>query len=149
MSDEAPSRLLIPALRPTYDCLSEVSLLLLRVAAGAFLVPHGYGKLFGGLEGTANFLGSLGYQPAMLWAVLVAAVEFGGGILLALGILTRPVAAAVMLFMLNAVVFHWQNGFNWTDGGWEYPAMWAIVALVFVIRGGGRFSVDDKIGREF
>lgn len=149
MTDESQPRLLVPALQPIYAGLEEISLLLLRVAAGGFLVPHGYGKLFGGLDGTASFLGSLGYQPPMLWAALVAAVEFGGGILLALGLLTRPVAAAVLLFMLNAVVFHWPNGFLWTERGWEYPALWAIVALVFLVRGGGRFSVDDKIGREF
>lgn len=149
MSDDTQSRLLIPALRPVYDNLTEVSLLLLRVTAGGFLVPHGYGKLFGGLERTAGFLGKVGYEPAVLWAVLLAVVEFGGGLLLALGLLTRPVAAAVLVFMANAVVYHWPNGFMWSDRGWEYPAMWGVVALVFLVRGGGPFSVDDKIGREF
>jgi putative oxidoreductase len=149
VSDESHPRLVIPALQPAYDALADVAFLALRVAAGAFLVPHGYGKMFGGLERTAGFFDSIGYQPGMLWAILVAAVEFGGGILLALGLLTRPVAIAIAIFMLNAVAFHWPNGFFWTDRGWEYPAMWAVVALFFAVRGGGRFSVDDKLGRAF
>lgn len=149
MTDESQPRLLIPVLRPVYDGLGEISLLLLRIAAGGFLIPHGYGKLFGGLDGTANFLASLGYHPPMFWAVLVASVEFGGGILLVLGALTRPVAGVVILFMINAVLFHWPNGVLWTDRGWEYPAMWGVVAFVFLVRGGGRYSIDSKIGREF
>ena len=44
---------------------------------------------------------------------------------------------------------HWPNGFFWTDKGFEYPLMWGIVALAFVILGGGRYSVDALIGREF
>ena len=41
------------------------------------------------------------------------------------------------------------NGFFWTDKGFEYPLMWGIVALAFVILGGGRYSIDALIGREF
>ena len=49
MTDQPQPRLLIPVLRPVYDGLGAISLLLLRVAAGGFLIPHGYAKLFGGL----------------------------------------------------------------------------------------------------
>jgi putative oxidoreductase len=46
------------------------------------------------------------------------------------------------------VCVHLPNGFFWTSGGFEYPLLWGIVALYFVVRGGGRYSVDTAIGRE-
>jgi putative oxidoreductase len=82
-------------------------------------------------------------------ALAVALVEFVGGIMLVLGLLTRPVAIAVAVFMSQAVAFHFDNGFKWTDGGYEFPLMWMVAALFFAVRGGGYLSVDQKIGKEF
>ena len=143
-----PSRIL-GVLKPVTDGLGPFMEPLLRLVAGGFLIPHGAGKLFGGLEGTAQFFGQVGYEPAFLLALLVALVEFFGGIMLAVGLLTRPVALAVLIFMLNAVAFHAGNGFMWNNGGYEYPLMWAVVALFFLVRGGGAYSIDRLIGREF
>ncbi len=44
---------------------------------------------------------------------------------------------------------HLPNGFFWDQGGYEYPLFWGLVALGFVLRGGGTLSVDARIGREF
>lgn len=127
---------------------------LVRVAAGLLLMPHGAQKLFGffngyGVEGTGRFFAEkLGLPPAL--AVLAGLIEFFGGLCLALGLLTRPVAALVVGLMAVAILrVHLANGFFWTDGGFEYPALWGVVALSFVIRGGGAFSLDAMIGREF
>ena len=69
--------------------------------------------------------------------------------MLALGLATRPVAALVFGVMAVAVVaVHWPAGFFWTSGGYEYPLLWAVAALFFVLRGGGRYSADALIGRE-
>ena len=82
-------------------------------------------------------------------ALVAGLIEFFGGLLLALGLLTRPVAALVCGLMAVAVVqVHFPLWF-WTDGGLEYPLFWAIVALSYVIRGGGRYSLDAAIGLEF
>ena len=43
---------------------------------------------------------------------------------------------------------HLSLGFFWTSGGFEYPLFWGLTALSFVIRGGGRYSLDALIGRE-
>lgn len=144
----APRRLIGPVARVT-DALSPYVDPVLRVTVGLLLVPHGYGKLFGGgLQGTADFFASVGYEPAFLLALAVGLVEVFGGLMLALGLLTRPVAIAIAVFLFNAVLFHAANGFFWTDGGYEYPLLWAVAALVFAVRGGGRFSLDRAIGRE-
>ena len=146
------SKLIIPALGGIYEKLSPYSWLMVRVVAGGLLIPHGYGKLFtpGAIESTADFMGSLGLVPGIFWAWVIALLEFAGGIMLAVGFLTRPVAAMVVGFMAVAAFHvHWGNGFFWNKSGFEYPLMWGVVALAILIRGGGAYSVDRKLGREF
>jgi putative oxidoreductase len=134
----------------TFKPIAEVGV---RVATGAFLMPHGAQKLFGlfggyGPEATGQFFASKLGLPAS-FAVLAGSIEFFGGLALALGLLTRPAAALVFGLMAVAVVkVHLANGYFWTDGGFEYPLLWAILALSYVVKGGGKYSLDAKIGRE-
>jgi putative oxidoreductase len=143
---------LIPALARVTEALTPYAEPLVRVATGLLLVPHGAQKLFGwfgghGLAGTGQFFESKLGLPAWV-AVLAGLIEFGGGLLLALGLVTRVAAALVVGLMTVAVIqVHLPNGFFWTEGGYEYPLLWGILALSFVIRG-GRFSLDALIGRE-
>src|SRR3954466_6360690 len=147
--DERPFPL-IPALDPVWAGLSGLSYPLVRIATGAMLIPHGYGKLFGGgLESTAAFMASAGLQPAYPLAVYIACVEFIGGIPLVVGLLTRPAALLVAGFMFVAAFHvHWPNGFLWINRGFEYPLLWGLLALALVFGGGGRYSLDWLIGRE-
>lgn len=150
----AKSGLVIPALAPLYSSLDNLAWLALRVATGALLMPHGAQKLFGafgggGLDGTAQFFESVGYPAPAAMALLVGVIEFFGGLCLVLGLLTRPVAVAVAVFMAVAVQFHAANGFFWPAKGFEYPLLWGTAALFFAIKGGGAYSLDRKIGREF
>lgn len=147
------TKLVVPALGGVYASLDEWAPVLLRVATGLMLVPHGMQKLFGmlgggGLAGTAGFLESIGYSPGMFWAFTLGSLEFFGGIALALGLFTRPVALLVLFFMINAFFFHYPNGFLWTARGFEVPIIWGAMALYFVIRGGGPMSLDRKLGTE-
>ena len=76
-------------------------------------------------------------------------IEVFGGLALAAGFLTRVAAALVFGLMAVAVIWvHLPIGYFWMTGGLEYPLMWAVVALAFVFRGGGRYSIDALIGRE-
>ena len=63
----------------------------------------------------------------------------------------QGVAAGLVagLMAVAVVQVHLPAGFFWTSGGYEYPLLWGIVALSFAIRGGGRYSVDHYIGKEF
>lgn len=143
-----------PALAGIEDALRPLGVPLIRVAAGLMLIPHGAQKLFGafggrGLAGTAEAFGRMGIEPAMPMAVLAGGVEFFGGLLLAIGLFTRPAAVAVGIVMLVAVFkVHWANGFFNTAGGIEFALLWGFVAAGFAMRGGGRYSVDSAIGRE-
>ena len=143
-------RRLSPPLARLTDALEPYAYPLIRIAAGAMLVPHGWKKLFGGgLSGTAEFMASVGLEPAMALATYIALLELVGGTLLVLGLLTRPVALLVVGFMAVAA-FHvaWANGFFWGNGGFEYPLFWGLVALAIAVKGGGRLSLDRRIGRE-
>lgn len=157
MSTEATEiRPIIPALAPLYRGLSRLSYPMIRFFAGLFLMPHGAQKLFGwfggpGLQGTAEgFATGLGLEPGMVFAVLVGATEFFGGLLLAVGFLTRPAAIAATILLAVAVFkVHMPNGFFNTNGGYEYAMLWGLITLAVAFRGGGELSVDRAIGREF
>jgi putative oxidoreductase len=142
-------RLVIPFLGVIYRALAPVTEPLVRVVAGGSLAMHGYPILFGNTGAAARFLESTGFENGLFWAYVVGAVEFFCGLSLALGFLTRVVAAPIIGFLVVAIVtYHWQYGFAWENRGIEYPLFWAIVVLHFLVRGGGPWSIDAMIGRE-
>ena len=149
----AATRLYVPALRSIYEKLDPFVLPILRIGMGLILIPHGAQKLFGwfggmGFERFVQLFSNLGYKPGTLWVTLVALTEFVGGILLVLGLFTRAAALALVIFMIVAVHFTSGKGFFWTAGGLEYSLLILLVGLVFLIRGGGDYSLDKKLGRE-
>ena len=151
----ASTKLFVPALAGLYESVSGLSYPLIRFFTGLFLMPHGATKLFGwfggrGIDGTAAGFAKLGLEPALPLAYLVGVTEFFGGLFLAIGLLTRPVALGVAILMAGTIfLVHLPNGFFWFKGGYEYSLLWGIVALAIFFRGGGPLSVDNKIGKEF
>src|SRR6184192_2026996 len=105
----------------------SIGLFILRVVVGALFVGHGTQKLFGwfgggGPEGTGAFYHKVGFQPGVPLAILAGATEAGGGLLLALGLLTPLAAAGIIGVMISAAVgVHWPNGLWNTGGGFELP----------------------------
>jgi putative oxidoreductase len=149
----SPAKPIVPALSAISNAFSPLAEPMVRVAAGLLLMPHGAQKLFGlfggyGVEATGQFFAAkLGLPPSL--ALVAGLIEFFGGLSLAFGFATRVVAALVFGLMAVAVLWvHLPIGFFWTEGGFEYPLFWGLVALSFVVRGGGRYSVDALIGRE-
>src|SRR5262245_488739 len=142
------TKLYIPALGRYYDAAHGCAETMLRIVLGCILIPHGMQKLFGafggmGLTANAALFDRLGYHPGMFWGTLVGLTELIGGILLVIGFLTRGAALAVVIFMLNAVYFTSKTGgFFWTNRGSEYSLLILAVAVFFLIRGSGKWSVD-------
>jgi putative oxidoreductase len=91
----------------------------LRVPIGIILAARGSQKLFGwfggyGLEGTGQFMASIGLNPGFVMALLAGSAEFFGGLGLILGLMTRPAAAVSAITMLVALFWvHWGKGFLW------------------------------------
>ena len=99
-------RLMIPALGRLYSALGDIAETLLRVVAGVALVTHGAGKI-GDPFGAAGMVEGLGFYPGAFWSLLLSLTEFFGGILIAIGLLTRPASFAAMFVLLVTVWFHW------------------------------------------
>jgi putative oxidoreductase len=144
---ESP-RLIIPALGRIYGAAAPVTEPAIRAVAGLSLAAHGFPKLFGATEASVSFFEKTGFHPPLFWTILTGCTEFFGGLCLAAGLLTRVVAAPILVFLLIAVLYHASNGFYWNRLGFEYPLFWAIVVFHFLVRGGGVCSLDAVIGRE-
>ena len=140
-------RLIIPSLGGLYAALSESAETILRVATGLLLVTHGYGKILNPF-GASGMVESLGFYPGALWSPLLSATEFFGGILIAIGLFTRPAAFAAMIVLAVTVYFH---GIVKAEGlaGAEKSILWTAIMLFFAIRGGNRHSVDARLNRTF
>jgi len=82
---------------------SSWGLLIMRVVAGFLIMLHGYSKLTN-LDGTAKFFASIGIPAAATFAVIVALVEFLGGIAYIVGFLTRHAAVLISVNMVVAVL---------------------------------------------
>lgn len=145
---------ILPIMDPIYNFADRYADTAIRIVTGLLLVPHGAQKLFGwfggyGLEATGQYFESVGMANGYQVALAAGLVEFVGGLALAFGFLTRISAAAAAILLGVALTIHLPNGFSWTSGGYEYPLMWTIFALYFWVKGGGKYSVDRLIGREF
>ena len=116
--------------------------LLLRLSLGVMFVAHGLLKvLVFTPAGTVGYFASLGIPAAFAW--LTMAAELGGGLLLILGIQVRWVALLQLLVILGALVVHSGNGwlFSSANGGWEFPAFWAVAQLVMALLGDGPYAL--------
>jgi putative oxidoreductase len=131
----------------------DLALLILRIVVGLYVAAHGAQKLFGwfngpGLKGAEGFLGGmLGFRPASFWAPAVSVAEFGGGLLLALGLFNPLGAIGIMASQVTAtVVVHWAKGPWGSEGGYEQTLTNLAVAVAVAFAGPGRYSVDRLFG---
>ena len=129
----------------------NLALLVLRVVVGLLFAGHGAQKLFGafgghGLKGTAGFFENIGLRPGSRHALGAGLAEFGGGLLLALGLVTPLAAAAIIAVMTAAVLtVHGSNGPWVTNNGFEYNLVLAAVAFALAGVGAGAWSLDHAL----
>ncbi|TFH67534.1 DoxX family protein [Gammaproteobacteria bacterium LSUCC0057] len=136
-----------------YTTAAGYDALALRLVAGAIFIAHGAQKLFGwfgggGLEKTGQWMASIGLEPGYLMALLAGGAEFFGGLLLVVGLLTRPAALACAFTMLVAtVVVHLDNGFFARSGGYEFSLALLAMSVALLLRGAGSCSVDAQLAQ--
>ena len=130
---------------------ADLGLLILRVVVGLLVAAHGSQKLFGwfGGQGFAKskglFGGYLRLRPAFVWTLMGALSEFGGGLLLAVGLLSPLGSLGVIAAMTMAIAtVHWGRWMG--EGGSEYPFTLLASALAAGLVGPGRFSLDGLLG---
>jgi putative oxidoreductase len=140
---------LIPALGTFYATAADLSWVIVRVTAGLMLIPHGWPKVMAGPAAVAaNTLAKRGIEPALPFAYLLMFLETIGGIMIAIGLFTRPIAALLVIQFLVIIKVHAADGWSPRAGGAEYVVFWALILLAILLRGGGPYSVDRKLGRE-
>ena len=123
-----------------------------RIWFALLILPSGYEKVFsdGAARIAAGNLLKTGFHPPMFWAWVVALLEFVGMILLAGGLFTRPIAFMMAIELgVIVVMIQMPNGWYWTSRGTEFAAILFVVCVAFVLGGGGKFSLDRKLGKEF
>ncbi|WP_272039520.1 DoxX family protein [Paenibacillus sp. JJ-100] len=129
----------------------DVGLLLIRLVIGLSFMAHGAQKLFGwfggyGIKGTGGWFESMGMKPGAFLALLAGLAEFGGGLLLALGLLTPVGGILIALTMVMAIVkVHGANGYWSTQNGYEYNLAILVVGVALALTGGGQYALDALI----
>jgi putative oxidoreductase len=142
--------LIVAGLASLYEGIGIISYPLVRVTAGAFLLTHGIPKLMTGAVALSPGLSRYGFEPALFWAYFLIFLETIGAICIILGLFTRPIAACLVAqFAIIVFMAHWPRGFSARNNGWEFPAMWGLLFVAILLRGGGPYSLDRKLGREF
>ena len=127
--------------------------LALRLPVAIIFMAHGAQKLFGwfggyGLEGTGQWMASIGLEPGYLMALGAGSAEFLGGLALLIGLLTRPAAVALAFTMIVAIVtVHIDNGLFMSNNGYEFGLALLAASVSLALSGGGRFSVDQPLNK--
>jgi putative oxidoreductase len=127
-------------------------LLILRLVIGLTLAAHGAQKLFGwwggpGITTWTQVVTKLRIRPAQPWAWVAALSEFGGGLLLALGLLWPLGSLAIIGAMIVAIAtVHLSKGFWVTKGGYEFNLAIIGAAAALAFTGPGAFSLDNALG---
>ena len=128
------------------DKYQDVGLLILRVGIGLMFMGHGFPKLFGGPEkwvligGVMKTFG-LDFAPSF-WGFLAAFSEFGGGVLLTLGFLTRPACVFLLSTMFVASSMHISKGDPFVK--YSHAVEAGILFLSLFLIGPGKYSLDRK-----
>lgn len=120
-------------------------LLILRIVVGLAFILHGLPKI----QAPFSWMGPNSFAPGILLA-LAALSEFGGGIALILGLMTKLASLGLAFTMLVAVFFHAIiKGDSFVgkpgEGSYELALVYLVISILFIIYGGGKYSLDNKI----
>lgn len=129
-----------------FNRFREIGILVMRIGMGIAFVIHGLPKIVGGVpvwEELGRAMGFIGITsfPAF-WGFMAGLAEFGGGILLILGVLFRPACMALAFTMLNAMMYHIGKGQGFSD--FSHAMEDGIIFLALLLIGPGKYSLDEK-----
>jgi putative oxidoreductase len=129
--------------------LTDVTLLLARIALGVIFFAHGWQKLVtNGLDGTQKGFEMMGVPLPAVSALYATFVELLGGAALIVGALLPLAGLLLVLDMAGAFLFvHADKGLFADKGGYELVLALGAAALALAVVGGGRYGVDGLLAR--
>ena len=127
----------------------HIALFIIRVGFGIIYIMHGFPKIIGGPErweavGGAMGVVGLGFAPAF-WGFMASLAEFGGGLLLVLGLYTRIAAAFLAFTMLIATIMHISVGDPLSAV--LHPVKGLVVFVALLYSGSGIYAIDTRLAR--
>ncbi|HLV84857.1 MAG TPA: DoxX family protein [Devosia sp.] len=181
-------RLIFPFLENFYEGFAKpFAWVALRLAVGLVLAYEGWVKM-GNPMAMAGFVESLNFYPGWFWSPVLGLVNLVGGLCIAFGLLTRPMALANTVMLAVTLWFHYTHPYGPTflteagiellkspdaaqyftadalrrlaDGGGAFLTQvqgkanfaslyWTGATALFAAYGGGAWSIDRKLGKEF
>lgn len=134
----------------------EWHLSFIRLYVGFDLIAHCTEKLFAGripFRADVTAFAHLNVVDPTFFVRLSGLCELAGVISIGLGLLTRVGAVGTSLYLIIATIIghHFLKGFIWAlpGGGWEYPVMWSVFILSYIVLGADEFSIDGVLDKNF
>lgn len=138
--------LLLPFLAPVYARFHDFTYAVMRASSGGIMAFFGWEKLFNGdMPRDIELFRQLGLEPAIPLAYFTSILEFIGGIAIAIGLFTRPLA--IMLFIQMVVIL--VMVMIPRGSGFQLSTVWFGVFMYLSVVGSGRLSLDRLIGKQF
>ena len=141
----------------TIQVLRDLALLIARLGLAAILILHGWIRWQGpgqGVQRQIDYLSQFGipYPATAAWGAIT--VEIIGGLFLAVGALTPLAALAVLVEQILIIAYtNWYKGPDLLNsdgtyaGGYEYNVALGLIAMLLMVFGAGRISVDRLFRR--
>ncbi len=120
---------------------SHLSVVCLRIAVAMVFVYHGYVNLFVAPVSAAQQYGAMGIPFAPLFAKVAGGIQFAGGLMVGLGLLTRQASLLLFVLMLVVVAFAYRHGY----GAIERDAQLMVLCLATMFGGSGRWSLESMV----
>ncbi|UJW73435.1 DoxX family protein [Rhizobium sp. SL42] len=131
-------RLIIPPLSGFYDRLAQpMAWSLFRLAVGGMLLVEGWPKIMAPMA-QVGFVENLGFYPGWLWSPMLAVLQVFGGLLIALGLFTRPAALANGVMLAITLWYHFSN---------PYPDAFLTQAGIDALKAGGELFTPEALAR--
>ena len=134
--------------------LRSLGLLLARLGLGGILLLHGWMRWNAGVQKQIDYLTQFRspYAEVAAWAAII--FELVGGVLLIVGALTRLVGLGVLIEQILIIAYtNWYKGPDLLNsdgtyaGGYEYNVSLGLIAMLLMVFGAGRISVDRLFRR--
>jgi len=109
---DGQTRYILPFMQSFYETFAQpLAFAAFRIAIGVMLMVEGYPKIMSPL-GQIGFVENLGFYPGWLFSPMLAVMQFFGGFMIAVGLLTRPMALANGIMLLITLWFHYTHPYG-------------------------------------